>query len=272
MTISMKTSSAVSNPDPSVRRVNDRDVWPGFENSKITDSHRERLAVVYVRQSTQRQVLENREGNSVPLRADLANDLREWLSDRLTSRRDADRKTTPSFETEAARVRDTPDSNVEDARLSMDESLFNVPSSILRVLDRDLKAAGISKRDRGRTLDVHALRHTFGTHLSKAGVPLRTAQAAMRHSSPTLTANIYTDSRLLDVQGAVEALPAFGPASPDRKREQTASTGTHDQSEPRLPLLLPPAPASHVHSESSSGNLEKIRGQAFASQQSQKTV
>ena len=34
--------------------------------------------------------------------------------------------------------------------------------------------------DRGRTIDVHALRHTFGTHLSKAGVPLRTAQAAMR--------------------------------------------------------------------------------------------
>jgi site-specific recombinase XerD len=41
-------------------------------------------------------------------------------------------------------------------------------------------AAGIPKRDdRGRTVDVHALRHTFGTHLSKNGVAPRTAQAAM---------------------------------------------------------------------------------------------
>ncbi|MFN7020705.1 MAG: tyrosine-type recombinase/integrase [Phycisphaerales bacterium] len=56
-------------------------------------------------------------------------------------------------------------------------------------------------------MDVHALRHTFGTHLSKAGVPLRTAQAAMRHSDPSLTANVYTDPKLLDVAGAVASLP-----------------------------------------------------------------
>jgi integrase len=68
--------------------------------------------------------------------------------------------------------------------------------------------AGILKRDeRGRTVDVHAMRHTFGTHLSEAGVPLRTAQAAMRHSNPALTANIYTDPKLLDVAGAVDSLP-----------------------------------------------------------------
>ena len=51
------------------------------------------------------------------------------------------------------------------------------------------------------------MRHTFGTHLSKAGVPLRTAQAAMRHSDPSLTANVYTDPKLLDVAGAVAGLP-----------------------------------------------------------------
>jgi integrase len=59
---------------------------------------------------------------------------------------------------------------------------------------------------------VHALRHTFGTHLSKAGVPPRVAQAAMRHSSLNLTMNIYTDPTLLDVAGAINALPAFAPA------------------------------------------------------------
>ena len=71
-----------------------------------------------------------------------------------------------------------------------------------------MKAAGIPKRDdRGRVIDVHALRHSFGTHLSAAGVFPRTAQAAMRHSKLDLTMNVYTDPRLLDVAGAVELLP-----------------------------------------------------------------
>ena len=43
---------------------------------------------------------------------------------------------------------------------------------------------GIDKRDgRGRTVDVHALRHTFGTLLSKGGKP-RTAQAASFQDRP----------------------------------------------------------------------------------------
>ena len=58
-------------------------------------------------------------------------------------------------------------------------------------------------------MDIHALRHTFGTHLSKAGVAPRIAMAAMRHSSLDLTMNIYTDPVLLDVGAAVDALPAF---------------------------------------------------------------
>jgi len=35
----------------------------------------------------------------------------------------------------------------------------------------------------------------------------RMAQAAMRHSSLDLTMNVYTDPTLLDVAGAIEALP-----------------------------------------------------------------
>jgi hypothetical protein len=35
------------------------------------------------------------------------------------------------------------------------------------------------------------------------------AQAAMRHSSIDLTMNIYTDPTLLDVAGAINALPKF---------------------------------------------------------------
>ncbi|MCE9591738.1 MAG: tyrosine-type recombinase/integrase [Planctomycetes bacterium] len=53
------------------------------------------------------------------------------------------------------------------------------------------------------------MRHTFGTHLAKAGVTPRVAMAAMRHSTIDLTMNVYTDPALLDVAGAVEALPSF---------------------------------------------------------------
>jgi integrase len=92
--------------------------------------------------------------------------------------------------------------------LSLDDPLFTVPQDLVKVFDRDLASAGIPKRDeRGRTVDVHTLRHTFGTHLSKNGVAPRTAQAAMRHSSLDVTMNVYTDPTLLDVAGAVEALP-----------------------------------------------------------------
>ena len=40
-----------------------------------------------------------------------------------------------------------------------------------------------------------------------AGVPLRTAQAAIRHSDPSVTANLYTDPKVLDMARAFEALP-----------------------------------------------------------------
>ena len=79
---------------------------------------------------------------------------------------------------------------------------------MIKIFNRDLQAADIPKYDQiDRVVDIHALRHTFGTHLARAGVAPRVAQAAMRHSSIDLTMNVYTDPTLLDVAGAVEALP-----------------------------------------------------------------
>jgi hypothetical protein len=93
-------------------------------------------------------------------------------------------------------------------------------------MDRDLALAGIPKRDtRGWTVDVHALRHTFGTLLSKGNVAPRTAQAAMRHSSLDLTMNVYTDPQLLDVAGALERLPelaVYGTLGAERRTVQVA--------------------------------------------------
>ena len=138
-------------------------------------------------------------GAKLPLRSDLVAEFRDYLAVELTVLR--------------ARARAT--GEAVPMRLPAKMALFNVPRDFVKIFDRDLAAASIPKRDdRDRTVDIHALRHTFGTHLSKAGVAPRTAQAAMRHSSLDLTMNVYTDPRLLDVGAAVDALPAFNATVP----------------------------------------------------------
>ncbi|QEL17728.1 tyrosine-type recombinase/integrase [Limnoglobus roseus] len=135
----------------------------------------------------------SREGNAIALRDDLAADLGQWLAD--TGKRGRDR-------------------------------VFKVPTSLRLVLDRDLRAAGIPKRDdRGRTIDVHAMRTTFGTLLNRAGVQARTAQQAMRHSDIKLTMGVYTDERLIDTRAAVEKLPAL-PLQPTRRQTSVTSPVT----------------------------------------------
>ncbi len=164
-------------------------------------------------------------GADIPIRADLAADLRAWIGQRL-----ADAQA-------AAGAKGLP----LPARLPADAPLFNLRGDLIRAFDRDLLAAGLAKvgvdtdgrefidkrDDRGRTLDVHSLRHTFGTHLSKGGVSPRVAQAAMRHSTLELTMNTYTDPRLLDVAGALDALPSLPlDGSPDAERMRaTGSDG-----------------------------------------------
>lgn len=147
----------------------------------------------------------NRQGSDILLRADLATELYLWLEEQLGELKDEARKSGKAI----------------PPRMPAKTPLFHIPTGLVRIFDRDLAAAGIPKRDeRNRVVDIHALRVTFGTYLSAAGVPLRTAQAAMRHSKPELTANIYTDPKLLDVAGAIEALPALAPSS------EPALTGT----------------------------------------------
>ncbi len=79
-------------------------------------------------------------------------------------------------------------------------------------------------------------------HLSTGDVPLRTAQAAMRHSKPNLTANVYTDPKLLDVAGALDALPSLPMDADDRNRdaERLAATGTGDVTGDALAPTLAP--------------------------------
>jgi hypothetical protein len=52
----------------------------------------------------------------------------------------------------------------EPAIVPAAKPLFSVPRNLIKSFNLDLSAAGIPKEDeRGRTVDLHALRHTFGT-------------------------------------------------------------------------------------------------------------
>jgi len=179
---------------------------------------------------------------TLPLRADIASRLRAWIDEK--------NETVCRQRVGVAGVA------IRPANLP----LFNVPTGLIRILDRDLAAAGIPKRDdRSRTVDVHALRHTFATHLVAAGVAPRTAQAAMRHSSLELTMQLYTDPRLLDVAGALASLPALPTA--DAPLETSRATGTDDaRAVARGVALTPvhtrqnvslPVPSQRTHREAS---------------------
>lgn len=88
--------------------------------------------------------------------------------------------------------------------------LFDMPDKGTHVFHRDRAAAKIPRETDEGVLDIHALRHTAATRLARNGVPLATTQRIMRHSTPTLTAAVYTHLGILDTAAAVESLPALG--------------------------------------------------------------
>jgi integrase len=129
----------------------------------------------------------NRQEACLPLRADLAQELSEWL--KVTGKSGTDR-------------------------------VFRVSRNLYKILRRDLALAGIAYKDeRGRTIDVHALRHTTATYLSRAKVAPRVAQNFMRHSDIRLTMQTYTDASLLDEAEALNALPKMPLSGPTKAEE-----------------------------------------------------
>ena len=96
-------------------------------------------------------------------------------------------------------------------------------SNALHLLEDILKAAGIPKRDaHGRSVCLHALRHSTASLMARAGVPLLQAQHLLGHSDPKLTAAIYTHLSGNDLRGAVEAMPSLTVSAEKRQERQAA--------------------------------------------------
>jgi len=100
---------------------------------------------------------------------------------------------------------------LRERRLQEPDGEFVVPVSdrLLRQFKDDLDAAKIQRRDaRGHVVDLHALRHTYGTMLINSGADIKSVQTLMRHSSPVLTLGIYLHSDKGRLRNAVALLPA----------------------------------------------------------------
>ena len=111
-----------------------------------------------------------------------------------------------------------------------DASVFKMPSR--KRFYGHLLAAGIEQKDgQGRIVDFHALRHSFITALSRAGVQPRVAMELARHSQIDLTMRVYTDAGLLGTGDAIDSLPSWQPPAPGL--ESAKATGTYDL--PELP-------------------------------------
>jgi integrase len=112
---------------------------------------------------------------ALPLRTDLAAELKAWLVDKPAG--------VPVFPVKGG--------------------------ATSKMLAADLAEAGITSEKDGRQGDFHTLRITPITQLALAGVHLVVAQRPARHSTPALTAKAYSVFGSTELQKAVEQLPSY---------------------------------------------------------------
>ena len=87
--------------------------------------------------------------------------------------------------------------------------LFDLPLSIAKVFRADCAAAQVMTEDAtGRRVDVHSLRHFYGTELARAGVPVYRLKELMRHSTIELTSKFYLHVSATELQSDVNRLPS----------------------------------------------------------------
>lgn len=99
---------------------------------------------------------------------------------------------------------------VRDTGKGPDDTLFHVPQAAVRIMQADLKLAGIPNRTSRGDADFRSLRMTANVMLGQAGIPARIRQLFMRHSDIRLTMATYDDEAFLPLEAAVKAMEGFG--------------------------------------------------------------
>jgi site-specific recombinase XerD len=171
----------------------------------------------------------------IPLRADLAARLSEWIAEKaLPSPCD------PLITSRLQRTAEMLRADLDRARLAWIKEATTEAEQEARKESQFL----LETNQTGHVVDFHALRKTFITNLTRSGVAPKTAQMLARHSSIDLTMNTYTMLGVMDQAAAVEALPPI----PNRKRgdepQRLRATGTDgklnpDQPQKKVPTMVP---------------------------------
>lgn len=99
---------------------------------------------------------------------------------------------------------------IKENGIGADEFLFHVPPGTVRIMQKDLKFAGIPYRTSQGDADFHSLRMTSNVMLGQAGIPARIRQLFMRHSDIRLTMSTYDDESWHSLEATVTALEALG--------------------------------------------------------------
>jgi len=129
----------------------------------------------------------NAQADQIPLKADLAEALREWTANKVPNAK-----------------------------------VFFVPQSLSATFNKDLEFAGITKTVDDEVACPHSLRHTFASMLAQAGVSPQKAMRLLRHSDINLTAKRYTHIEMTDKTQAIASLPDIL----SRGSESAQKTGT----------------------------------------------
>jgi len=140
------------------------------------------------------EVTKSKRQRTIPLRTDLAAELRllKGLHERVLRR----------LPTAAEHIFLSPDGK------PWSQSTNNVS----RILRRVLAAAGVPRVDvQGRTVDVHALRHSCASRLARASVPLVHVQRLLGHADIRTTASVYVHTEVEDLRAAVEGATSSSP-------------------------------------------------------------
>ena len=179
----------------------------------------------------------HRQMDVIPLRKDFAERIQTWLkgkpnlADDIPLFKITDKRTAAMMREDLGAAREAWIEEAENETERQDRE----DSSFLTYVDY-----------RGHYADFHALRKTFITNLSRAGVSPKTTQSLARHSDINLTMNTYTMLGVLDQAAGVEALPPLPAADADDPTDdQLAATGTDPPQKSRagsaekVPVLVP---------------------------------
>lgn len=178
----------------------------------------------------------NRKATLLPIRPELAAELRQWF---------------------------------QTAGIGPTDALWpKLTAETAKMLKADLEAAGFAYvDDAGLFADFHSLRHSFISMLAAGNVHPKLAQRLARHSDINLTMSRYSHTLLADEAQALDALPQFpsafsGDAPEQQSLRATGTDGAAEGAENVLPSCLPARAAKQhnsVHRGASTTSAESER-------------